>query len=67
MLPLTTNVVADTCGTLGLAAKVLIDNGASKVYAMVTHAVLSGKAVSVINASCLERLIVVCLYGICTL
>lgn len=51
--------VADTCGTLGLAAKVLIDNGASKVYAMVTHAVLSGKAVSVINSSALEQLIVV--------
>ena len=29
--------MADTCGTLGLAAKVLIDNGATKVYAMVTH------------------------------
>jgi ribose-phosphate pyrophosphokinase len=27
--------MADTCGTLGLAAKVLIDNGATKVYAMV--------------------------------
>lgn len=53
-------ILADTCGTLGLAAKVLIDNGASKVYAMVTHAVLSGKAISVINASCLEQLIVVC-------
>jgi len=46
------------CGTLGLAAKVLLDNGASKVFAMVTHAVLSGKAVSVINNSSLEQLIV---------
>ncbi len=51
--------MADTCGTLGLAAKVLMDNGALKVYAMVTHAVLSGKAVSVINTSCLEQIIVV--------
>lgn len=50
--------MADTCGTLGLAAKVLMDNGASKVYAMVTHAVLSGNATSVINSSCLESLIV---------
>lgn len=30
--------MADTCGTLGLAAKVLLDNGARRVYAMVTHA-----------------------------
>lgn len=30
--------MADTCGTLGLAAKVLLDNGAKRVYAMVTHA-----------------------------
>lgn len=51
--------MADTCGTLGLAAKVLMDNGAKKVYAMVTHAVLSGKAISVINSSCLEQVIVV--------
>lgn len=29
--------IADTCGTLGLAAKVLMDGGASKVYALVTH------------------------------
>ena len=51
--------MADTCGTLGLAAKVLIDNGATKVYAMVTHAVLSGKAIQVINDSQLTRIIVV--------
>lgn len=51
--------MADTCGTLGLAAKVLVENGASKVYAMVTHAVLSGKAIKVINESELSRVIVV--------
>ena len=50
--------MADTCGTLGLAAKVLKENGASKVYAIVTHAVLSGKAIQVINESDLERLVV---------
>ena len=50
--------MADTCGTLGLAAQVLRDNGATNVYAMVTHAVLSGKAISVINNSCLSRIIV---------
>ncbi|TPX57919.1 ribose-phosphate diphosphokinase [Powellomyces hirtus] len=50
--------MADTCGTLGLAAKVLKENGANKVYAMVTHAVLSGKAIDVINNSVLERVVV---------
>jgi ribose-phosphate pyrophosphokinase len=30
--------MADTCGTLGLAAKTLIENGATQVYAIVTHA-----------------------------
>ncbi|KAJ3274202.1 Ribose-phosphate pyrophosphokinase 2 [Terramyces sp. JEL0728] len=50
--------MADTCGTLGLAAKVLMENGATKVYAMVTHAVLSGKALEVINNSALEQIIV---------
>lgn len=33
--------MADTCGTLGLAAKVLTENGATKVYAIVTHAGMS--------------------------
>ena len=56
--------MADTCGTLGLAAKVLIDNGAVSVYAVVTHAVLSGKAIDVINNSQLTRLVVVGYYGL---
>lgn len=30
--------MADTCGTLGLAAKTLMENGAVAVYAIVTHA-----------------------------
>ncbi|KAJ3218321.1 hypothetical protein HDU67_006093 [Dinochytrium kinnereticum] len=50
--------MADTCGTLGLAAKTLIDNGATQVYAIVTHGVLSGKAISVINSSQLTKVIV---------
>ncbi|KAK9716981.1 ribose phosphate diphosphokinase subunit prs4 [Basidiobolus ranarum] len=50
--------MADTCGTLGLAAKTLIDNGATKVYAIVTHGVLSGKAIDVINGSVLEKVVV---------
>lgn len=50
--------MADTCGTLGLAAKTLTDNGAEKVYAIVTHGILSGKALDVINKSVLDRVVV---------
>lgn len=50
--------MADTCGTLALAAKTLKENGAVKVYAIVAHGILSGKAIDVINESCLERLVV---------
>jgi ribose-phosphate pyrophosphokinase len=50
--------MADTCGTLAAAAKILIDNGAEKVYAIVAHGVLSGKAISVINDSLLEQVVV---------
>ena len=50
--------MADTCGTLALAAKILLENGASAVYAMVTHGILSGKAIGIINESVLEEVIV---------
>jgi ribose-phosphate pyrophosphokinase len=50
--------MADTCGTLGLAANTLIENGATNVYAAVTHGVLSGKAVDVINKSSLTNVMV---------
>lgn len=50
--------MADTCGTLAAAAKILIDSGASKVYAIVAHGVLSGKAIAVINDSLLEQVVV---------
>jgi len=50
--------MADTCGTLGLAATTLIDNGARNVYAIVTHGILSGKACDVINNSVLTKVIV---------
>ncbi|OLY81527.1 Ribose-phosphate pyrophosphokinase 2 [Smittium mucronatum] len=50
--------MADTCGTLGLAAKTLMDNNATKVYAIVIHGVLSGKALQVINDSVLTKVVV---------
>ncbi|CAG8602203.1 6446_t:CDS:2 [Diversispora eburnea] len=50
--------MADTCGTLITAAKTLKDKGAIKVYAIVAHGILSGKAIDVINEPYLERLVV---------
>lgn len=50
--------IADTCGTLSRAAEVLKENGAEKVYACATHAVLSGDANSIIDASSIERLFI---------
>ncbi|TFK30434.1 ribose-phosphate pyrophosphokinase 3 [Coprinopsis marcescibilis] len=50
--------MADTCGTLCLAASHLSEAGASKVYAFVTHGILSGKALKSVEESTLEKLIV---------
>ena len=48
----------DTAGTLCLAAQALKDDGATKVVAYITHAVLSGAAVEKIMKSALDELIV---------
>lgn len=50
--------MADTCGTLAKAAEVLLENNAKSVIAIVTHGILSGKAVENINNSRLERVVV---------
>ncbi|KAK8854706.1 hypothetical protein IAR55_003445 [Kwoniella newhampshirensis] len=50
--------MADTCGTLGLAARNLVDAGATKVYAFATHGILSGPALKVIAESGMEKLII---------
>jgi len=50
--------MADTCGTICLAADKLMEAGATKVYAILTHGVLSGGAVSRINNSCFEAVVV---------
>jgi len=50
--------MADTCGTLALAAQTLSENGASEIYACVTHGVLSGPALDRINNSPISQLIV---------
>lgn len=50
--------MADTCGTLGRAAKHLIEAGAERVLAVVTHGILTGPALDVITDSSLEKLVV---------
>ncbi|EIW68263.1 hypothetical protein TREMEDRAFT_63433 [Tremella mesenterica DSM 1558] len=50
--------MADTCGTLGLAARNLLEAGATRVFAFVTHGILSGPAIKVINESGMEKLVV---------
>jgi ribose-phosphate pyrophosphokinase len=50
--------LADTSNTITRAAKLLKKEGASKVYALVTHGILSGDAIDRINASALDKVIV---------
>jgi ribose-phosphate pyrophosphokinase len=50
--------MVDTAGTLCLAAQALKDEGAERVVAYITHAVLSGKAVERIAGSVLDELVV---------
>lgn len=50
--------MADTCGTLVLAAKQLTEAGATRVCAIVTHGILSGNALESLEESTLEKLIV---------
>lgn len=50
--------MADTCGTLVLAAQHLSEAGASRVLAIVTHGILSGEALKNLETSSLEKLIV---------
>ncbi|KAF7125845.1 hypothetical protein CNMCM5793_002138 [Aspergillus hiratsukae] len=50
--------LADTSNTITRAAKLLKKEGASKVYALVTHGILSGDAIDRINASSLDKVVV---------
>jgi len=50
--------MADTCGTLAKAADVLMQHGASDAIAIVTHGVLSGNAIDVINKSVLKKVVI---------
>ena len=50
--------MADTCGTICLAAEKLQEAGAISVYAILAHGVLSGAAIERINNSCFEAVVV---------
>lgn len=50
--------LADTSNTITRAAKLLKKEGATKVYALITHGVLSGDAIERINASALDKVVV---------
>ncbi|KAJ3488243.1 hypothetical protein NLI96_g2960 [Meripilus lineatus] len=50
--------MADTCGTLCLAAQQLSEAGATRVFGLVTHGILSGNALQTIEESTLEKLVV---------
>ena len=50
--------MVDTAGTLVLSAEALQKEGAKRVFAACTHPILSGDAISRINNSSLEKLIV---------
>jgi len=50
--------MADTCGTMALAAITLMENGAREIYACVSHGVLSGKALERIINSPIKTIVV---------
>ncbi|KAI0137202.1 ribose-phosphate diphosphokinase [Xylariales sp. AK1849] len=50
--------LADTSNTITRAAKLLKKEGATRVYALLTHGLLSGDAISRINASAIDKLVV---------
>ena len=50
--------IIDTGGTLSAAAQTVLDEGASKVYAVATHGVFSGRAFDTLEASPLSGIVV---------
>jgi ribose-phosphate pyrophosphokinase len=50
--------IIDTAGTLCKAAGIIMENGANSVRALVTHPILSGKAIENIEKSVLEEIVV---------
>ncbi|KAF9877718.1 ribose-phosphate diphosphokinase [Colletotrichum karsti] len=50
--------LVDTGNTITRAAKLLKKNGATHIYALLTHGILSGDAIPRINASAIDKIIV---------
>jgi ribose-phosphate pyrophosphokinase len=50
--------MADTCGTIVQAAQKLVEDGATKIYAILTHGIFSGEALARINNSSFEAIVV---------
>jgi len=50
--------MADTCGTVSHACQKLLEAGATKCFAVCTHGILSGPAITRINASMFESVVV---------
>ncbi|KND94362.1 Ribose-phosphate pyrophosphokinase 5 [Tolypocladium ophioglossoides CBS 100239] len=50
--------LGDTANTITRAAKLLKREGATKVYALLTHGVFSGDAISRLNASAIDKIVV---------
>jgi ribose-phosphate pyrophosphokinase len=50
--------IADTCYTITKAASLLKANGATKIYAIITHAIFSGDALQRINVSDIDEIVV---------
>mgnify|MGYP001600204842 CR=1 FL=1 len=48
----------DTCGTVGRAVDLLVQNGAKEVYGAATHGIFSGDALSLIEKSAIKRVFV---------
>ncbi len=50
--------MADTCGTVCHAADKLLEAGATKIYAVLTHGIFSGPALHRINSAGFEAVVV---------
>ncbi|CAG8840636.1 10582_t:CDS:1, partial [Racocetra persica] len=50
--------IADTSYTITKAANILYENGAQKIYAIITHAIMSGDAIQRIQESNIDQIFV---------
>ena len=55
--------MADTSTTLTRAAALLKRSGATKIYAIITHGVMSGNAIDQLNASAIDEIVYIFKYS----